>query len=406
MKKKSFDGITLGISLLSAFFVLLLMMTLLNATASVGWVYRALMTGLIAAVTPLVVFLCVTKLSALRKRRKIHFPSLSVRTAGILLAALFLTGFVGQCLYSLRFETVAPQVEAKQADMMLLLDDSGSVNENGFAGAARRASERLIDGLSSASRLSAAVFTTKIDAFSNLCVMDNVGKDKLKSTIRAGGSGNGTNLVAALTSAYDTLTADDNGSVKTVILMTDGGGVVPSDLADAYAAAGVTVHVIRPDKAARFTAQLTAFAAAVGGSDRAVAENGSGFLADDVFTVITDICTGLGIGFSESAPTKITFSEGLLLHDTASPSVRLLDVLIRFAVFAVLSVLTQYLYFRKITPVLILINVISAAIACAAVTCAGPASLGIITIAAVSLCIESMAVRLQRVGEQEIRQEN
>lgn len=399
MKKKLFDWITFVISLLSAFIVLTLLMSLLYNTASVGWVYRALLTGLITAVTPLAVYGCVTLLSKLRKRRKIHFPSLSARIAGILMAALFLVGFAGQCVYSLRFETVAPQIESKRADVMLLLDDSGSANEAGFTDAARQASEKLIDSMTSSTRLSAAVFTTKIDAFNGLRVMDNVGKDNLKSTLQSTGSGNGTNLVAALTAAYDTLTADDNGSVKTVILMTDGGGVVPSDLSDAFADAGITMQVIRPDKDAPFTDELAAFAAAVGGSDNVVVHSGNGSRADDILNVMKEICTKLGVGFSESAPTKITFDEGLLLHDTVSSSVRLLDILIRFAVFAVLCILTQYFYFRKINLVAILFNLLSAAIACAVVTYAGTISLGFLTVIAISLCMDAMVIRLQRAGE-------
>lgn len=384
------------ISLLSAFIVLTLLLTLLYYTFDIGWIYRALMTGLITAITPLAVYTCVKMFSKLRKKVKINFPVLSASFTAILMVVLFVTGAVGQCLYSLQIETVAPQKDAKEADMVLLFDDSGSTNEDGYSSAARQACEKFIDRLDSSTRLSAIVFSTKIDNFIDLRKMDSTGKSNLKNALNVAGTGNGTNLVAAFTKAHDILTGGKDSTLKTVFVITDGSGVVPSDLANLFANDSITVQIIRPDKDAPFVTELAAFATTGGGSDNTVPLSGNSYNADDILNVMKELSTKLGIGYSESASTQITFADGLLLHDTKSSIVRFLNVLIRFLVFIVISLLTQYFYFRKMDLSSVLFCLLNSAIACALVTIGGAVSLGIVTILGLSLFIYTIFVRLQR----------
>ena len=113
----------------------------------------------------------------------------------------------------------------KAANVVLVLDTSGSMNEHQKMQNAREGAKQLVNLLSPEDRLSLVPFSTTV-AWAMTDVPISSGKDKLLSTIDSFYAQGGTALYDAIASGYDHLLQQEKGGkndrILSVVVLTDG----------------------------------------------------------------------------------------------------------------------------------------------------------------------------------------
>jgi Ca-activated chloride channel family protein len=110
----------------------------------------------------------------------------------------------------------------KQADIMLLIDVSGSMQEEDKIGQAVQAAEAFVNEVDPGNRVGLAVFSDNVRLLVPLGSYETVRDDVLNQirNLRADG---GTELYAAISQTVDTITkAEDADRIRAVVLLSDG----------------------------------------------------------------------------------------------------------------------------------------------------------------------------------------
>lgn len=207
---------------------------------------------------------------ALRYNKKymVAYPPRWAVSAILAGAMLFGIGAAGQALYMYSRETV--DIPAK-VDMIMLLDASGSMSEQGYELPRTDAGCQFVDSLDEDSRLQAVSFAAMVLDRSQLLVMDDSGKTALKQFITGIDSIGMTDFNNPLTEAREILHSQDREEAnKAVLLLTDGEGDLDRRMVQSYLEEGIRVYSVRIDDSTSlsFRAQALAdFAAATGGFD-------------------------------------------------------------------------------------------------------------------------------------------
>lgn len=159
------------------------------------------------------------------------------------LLCLFLLGCLGQLLYHTEESTT--QTVQSDADVVLLIDASGSMDGNCLS-AAKDAASQFVDILNSNTRLQIIPFAGWVLDDTGLVYMDAAGRASAKSFISAIDSTGATDFDSALQRAIDSLNTNARADAKPmVILMTDGQDYVEVSVKNQYYASGVPVYSVQ-----------------------------------------------------------------------------------------------------------------------------------------------------------------
>jgi len=111
----------------------------------------------------------------------------------------------------------------KSADIVLVLDTSGSMNENQKIQNARAGAQQLVSLLDANDRFSLITFSSSMSwAGQNLSVKTD--RDKIQETLGSLFAQGGTKLYDSIDAAYQELSShtDQNGRIKALVVLTDG----------------------------------------------------------------------------------------------------------------------------------------------------------------------------------------
>lgn len=110
----------------------------------------------------------------------------------------------------------------KQADVILLIDVSGSMNDGGKIDQAREAALRFVEALESGTRVGLVTFSSDLQTRVTLNQLENV-REQLTSHIKSLRANGGTELYFALQTVVEQLNdVQDSDRVRAVVLLSDG----------------------------------------------------------------------------------------------------------------------------------------------------------------------------------------
>lgn len=258
-------------------------------------------------------------------------------TSAVLLGAV---GAGGEALFMYTKENVSMSAGA---DMVLLLDASGSMDNSGYSHPRTQAACQFVDGLSGECRVQAVSFASIVLDRSALSAMDDNGKAAVKDFIQRMDSVGNTDFNAPLQAALDTLEQEGReGCHHAVLLLTDGEGDLSNDVIRSYRSSGVRVFTIRIGSSGSPSGQAKAladFAQSTGGFDVCLTPDANG----DVET--SDLLTSFQNAFQAIRETRVTMSDDLLLQ---GGRVSIYQFLVRLAVLMVCSALFGLGYFGRL----------------------------------------------------------
>jgi Ca-activated chloride channel family protein len=137
----------------------------------------------------------------------------------------------------------------KQADIMLLIDVSGSMQNEDKIGQAIQAAEAFLNGMESTNRVGLAVFSDDVDIRVELANYESV-QETLRSNIRSLRAEGGTELFAAVGEIVTAMSEEEDvDRIRAVVLLSDGAdtgdeGVTLSDAVLAIEASRNTLNPI------------------------------------------------------------------------------------------------------------------------------------------------------------------
>ncbi len=110
----------------------------------------------------------------------------------------------------------------KQADIILLIDTSGSMSDDGKIDQAREAALRFVEALESGSRVGLTTFSDAVQTRVTMGGLENV-REQLTSHIKSLRASGGTELYLALRTVVEQLNSQqDSDRVRAVVLLSDG----------------------------------------------------------------------------------------------------------------------------------------------------------------------------------------
>lgn len=136
----------------------------------------------------------------------------------------------------------------KQADIMLVIDVSGSMNNEDKIAQARQAAEAFLDNMEPTNRVGLAIFSDSIQVRVPLGNFESV-EDTLRANIRSLQANGGTELFAAVTEIVGGMTSSsDDNRIRAVVLLSDGAdtGSKGYTLADAITAIDASRDALNP----------------------------------------------------------------------------------------------------------------------------------------------------------------
>lgn len=273
------------------------------------------------------------------RKYKIQRPHFWIPAFLLVGALLFGIGAGGQALFMYSKEEV---LVPASADMVLLLDASGSMDASGFTQPRTDAACQFVGSLSDGDRLQAVSFAGTVLDSTGLIHMDAQGKNTLTQFIRGIDSVGTTDLNAPLRQAMQTLQTQggaDRG--KAVILLTDGEGDLASDVIQTYVGSDVKVFTVRISSDTHLNSSARALAdlaADTGGFDVQLTP------AADGTVDAADMLQAFQNAFQAATETRVNMSRDLLVY---AEQTAFLQLLLRALVFFLCAVLMGVGYFGK-----------------------------------------------------------
>jgi len=305
-------------------------------------------------------------------------------------ALLFAIGAGGQALFMYSKEEITVPASA---DMVLLLDASGSMDSYGYTQPRTDAGCQFVNSLSDDNRLQAVSFAGTVLDSTSLVNMDTQGKNTLTQFIQGIDSVGATDFNAPLRQAMQTLNQygrTDCG--KAVILLTDGDGDLNSDVINMYLGSDVKVFTVRisSDTALSPDARALAdFAVDTGGFDVQLKPAADGSVnAADMLKAFQD-------AFQATSETRVNMSKDLLVY---AEQTTFWQFLLRVVVFILCAVLIGVGYFGQFSLQLGIANGACGLASAVLVTLFNGSSYGL-CVAVICLLMTTAFVSLDMKGE-------
>lgn len=305
-------------------------------------------------------------------------------------ALLFGIGAGGQALFMYSKEEITVPASA---DMVLLLDASGSMDSSGYTQPRTDAGCQFVNSLSDDNRLQAVSFAGTVLDSTSLVNMDAQGKNTLTQFIQGIDSVGATDFNAPLRQAMQTLNQygrTDCG--KAVILLTDGDGDLNSDVINMYLGSDVKVFTVRisSDTALSPDARALAdFAVDTGGFDVQLKPAADGSVnAADMLKAFQD-------AFQATSETRVNMSKDLLVY---AEQTTFWQFLLRVVVFILCAVLIGVGYFGQFSLQLGIANGACGLASAVLVTLFNGSSYGL-CVAVICLLMMTAFVSLDMKGE-------
>lgn len=376
MRNRRFDVAAALVSFGAAALVFALFLGIYSWIPKISPFLEPLFTGFALMLAAAAVFGALAVLNRIRST-KVEMPPLFSGFTALMLALLLVAGAAGEAVYSLDFSTqrvkVGEDVQKEKvryeenADIVLLLDDSGSMYNAHISEVFREGCDTLIDSVSENCRMSGCVFADEAEdgAIIDLAKMDNNGKAKLKETIhkQPGGRAHDNDFYGALDIAYEMLKNAGGENRHCIIVMFTDGIEMGSLLSHRFSqeqnekllSAGIEVYSVRPNQSADLCSDTFKDLVTENGAyperDNIVPINGGALDLSGVIDVLNDVTQ------REEERETITpiyqdqpnfrFTEGTLLYDNRNP-VSPYRTVVRLVAMAVISFLLQLLFFRKL----------------------------------------------------------
>ena len=324
------------------------------------------------------------------KKYKIQRTGLWLPAFLLACVLLFGIGAGGQALFMYSKEEV---LVPASADMVLLLDASGSMDSSGYTQPRTDAGCQFVNNLSDDNRLQAVSFAGTVLDSTGLINMDTQGKNTLTQFIQGIDSVGATDFNAPLRQAMQTLTAQGRADCgKAVILLTDGDGDLDSDVIKTYVGSDVKVFTIRisSDTYLSFDAQALAdFAKDTGGFDVQLTPAADGTVdAADMLKAFQD-------AFQATAETRVNMSKDLLVY---AEQTSFWQFLLRTVVFILCAMLIGIGYFGQFSRRLLAANGVCGLVSAVLVTLLNGSSYGL-CVTVICLLMATAFVSLDMNGE-------
>ena len=305
-------------------------------------------------------------------------------------ALLFAIGAGGQALFMYSKEEITVPASA---DMVLLLDASGSMDSYGYTQPRTDAGCQFVNSLSDDNRLQAVSFAGTVLDSTSLVNMDTQGKNTLTQFIQGIDSVGATDFNAPLRQAMQTLTQYGRADCgKAVILLTDGDGDLNSDVINMYRGSNVKVFTVRisSDTALSPDARALAdFAVDTGGFDVQLIPAADGSVdAADMLKAFQD-------AFQATSETRVNMSKDLLVY---AEQTTFWQFLLRVIVFILCAVLIGIGYFGQFSLQLGIANGACGLASAVLVTLFNGSSYGL-CVAVICLLMMTAIVSLDMKGE-------
>ena len=305
-------------------------------------------------------------------------------------ALLFAIGAGGQALFMYSKEEITVPASA---DMVLLLDASGSMDSYGYTQPRTDAGCQFVNSLSDDNRLQAVSFAGTVLDSTSLVNMDTQGKNTLTQFIQGIDSVGATDFNAPLRQAMQTLTQYGRADCgKAVILLTDGDGDLNSDVINMYLGSDVKVFTVRisSDTALSPDARALAdFAVDTGGFDVQLKPAADGSVnAADMLKAFQD-------AFQATSETRVNMSKDLLVY---AEQTTFWQFLLRVVVFILCAVLIGVGYFGQFSLQLGIANGACGLASAVLVTLFNGSSYGL-CVAVICLLMTTAFVSLDMKGE-------
>ena len=303
---------------------------------------------------------------------------------------LFGIGAGGQALFMYSKEEV---LVPASADMVLLLDASGSMDSSGYTRSRTDAGCQFVNSLSDDNRLQAVSFAGTVLDSTSLINMDTQGKNTLTQFIQGIDSVGATDFNAPLRQAMQTLSKQGRADCgKAVILLTDGDGDLDSDVIKTYVGSDVKVFTIRisSDTYLSSEAQVLAdFAADTGGFDVQLTPAADGTVdAADMLKAFQD-------AFQATTETRVNMSKDRLVY---AEQTSFWQFLLRTVVFILCAILIGIGYFGQFSLKLLVANGVCGLVSSVLVTLLNGSSYGL-CVAVICLLMATAFVSLDMNGE-------
>lgn len=303
---------------------------------------------------------------------------------------LFGIGAGGQALFMYSKEEV---LVPASADMVLLLDASGSMDASGYTQPRTDAGCQFVSSLSDDNRLQAVSFAGTVLDSTSLVNMDAQGKNTLTQFIQGIDSVGATDFNAPLRQAMQTLNQYGRADCgKAVILLTDGDGDLDSDVIKTYLSSDVKVFTIRisSDSYLSYDAQVLAdFATDTGGFDVQLTPAADGTVnAADMLKAFQD-------AFQATSETRVNMSKDLLVY---AEQTSFWQFLLRVIVFILCAVLIGIGYFGQFSLKSSIANGVCGFVSAVLVTLLNGSSYGV-CVAVICLLMTTAFVSLDMKGE-------
>ncbi len=319
------------------------------------------------------------------QRNRIWIPAFLVACV-----LLFGIGAGGQALFMYSKEEV---IVPTSADMVLLLDASGSMDSSGFTQPRTDAGRQFVSSLSDENRLQAVPFAGTVLDSTSLLHMDTQGKNTLTQFIEGIDSVGATDFNAPLRQAMQTLSQQGRTDcAKAVILLTDGEGNLDNDVIKTYLGSDVKVFTVRISTASYLSSDAQAladFAADTGGFDVQLTPAADGTVdAADMLKAFQD-------AFQATTETRVNMSRDLLVY---SEQASFWQFVLRAVVFILCAILIGIGYFGQASLKSIFANGICGLVSAVLVTLLGGNSYGLCA-AVICFLMTTAFVSLDMNGE-------
>lgn len=303
---------------------------------------------------------------------------------------LFGIGAGGQALFMYSKEEV---LVPASADMVLLLDASGSMDASGYTQPRTDAGCQFVSSLSDDNRLQAVSFAGTVLDSTSLVNMDAQGKNTLTQFIQGIDSVGATDFNAPLRQAMQTLNQYGRADCgKAVILLTDGDGDLDSDVIKTYLSSDVKVFTIRISSDSHLSPDARAladFATDTGGFDVQLTPAADGTVnAADMLKAFQD-------AFQATSETRVNMSKDLLVY---AEQTSFWQFLLRVIVFILCAVLIGIGYFGQFSLKSSIANGVCGFVSAVLVTLLNGSSYGV-CVAVICLLMTTAFVSLDMKGE-------